>query len=189
MHGTITLADQLPTITGIVTINGPTPTFPGIFIDGNKQFGIFDVAFGAQLTLTNLNLVNGTASQGGAIQNAGSLMVTDCTLASNDADTVGGAIYNDGGTVVLFNSTLFGNSAGFEGSVIFDAEGGSIAINDCTIASNFSQINQHEAIREHSDNSLNDREHHTGQQSRWELPFRSQRAPHFLHQWRLQHRG
>jgi CSLREA domain-containing protein len=154
VNGTITLSSTLgplPTITGTVVIDGPKS--PGITVDGAGKVEIFDVDGGESLTLNHLTLAHGNGSEGGAVQNYGSLTIDNCTLEGNLGEVVGGAIYNQGGTVQITNSTLSGNEAGADGgSAIFDDYQGSVTIHSSTIAGNFGT--NRPAIFENDSNSL-----------------------------------
>jgi len=108
------------------------------------------------ITLENLGLVNGSATNGGNLEIAGgtvTLMSTavvgghatsdgggiavtggtatieDSTISGNSA-TSGGGIYDDGGTVSVYGSTIANNSTGIAGS------GGTLDIGADVIASN-----------------------------------------------------
>jgi CSLREA domain-containing protein len=154
VHGTITLSPALgtlPTITGTVVINGPKSS-SGVTVDGGSKVEIFDVAVGGSLTLSYLTLAHGDNTEGGAVQNYGSLTINNCTLDGNLGEVVGGAIYNQGGTVQITNSTLSDNETGADGgSAIFDDFEGSLTIINSTIADNFGS---RPAIFENDLNSL-----------------------------------
>ncbi len=138
-EGTVRIANGTYTGTGNVnlTIN-KNMTIIGesrdsTIIDGQNTNQIFIISNGYNVTLTNLTLRYGLASNsnGGAIQNNGSsLTINNCALtnnmASRTADTTavyGGAIYNTG-TLTITNSIFTGNTA-VSGS-LNDAFGGAI---------------------------------------------------------------
>ncbi len=101
---------------------------------------------GATLTLNQCTLSNnstsGSNAVGGAIRNAaptGSLTLNRCTVANNTANTSGGNV----GGVACFNApttvnqcTFSGNSAVGVGGALSVAAGGSLAVNQSTIAGN-----------------------------------------------------
>jgi CSLREA domain-containing protein len=130
LSGTITLdATQLPTITGELTITGPTG---GLTIDAhNGRSGILQVNAGATVGLTGLTLANGTAYTGGAIDNEGSLTLTGCTLSGNRAAFGGGVLNN--GTLALLDSTLVGDRA-LDGGAIDN--NGAVSVTNSTLAGN-----------------------------------------------------
>jgi uncharacterized repeat protein (TIGR01451 family) len=77
---------------------------------------VFTVTAGVTVTLDGLTMRYGKASNGGGIQNMGTLTVTHCYLANNEATTNdGGAIYNDAtsGSALLSiqQSTIAANAA------------------------------------------------------------------------------
>jgi hypothetical protein len=157
--GTITLASTL-------TINAPAA---GITIDGTGQNvtisggGVNQVMFvGAPtsgfarhrvtkarpdaqaslpgpVTLNNLTITDGSAADGGAIDNEATLTVNNSTFSGNSAIAYeggsGGAIYNDG-MLTVNNSTFSGNSAtsdgfgGGSGGAIYNV--GTLAVNGST---------------------------------------------------------
>lgn len=119
---TITLTGALPSITGTLTIDGPGANL--LTVDGAGSFRPFYVTSGADLTLDNLTISNGSSGTGGGIyNNGGTLTVTNVTLLGNSAaapaGTVaqGGGIYNGGGTVTVTNTTLSGNTVTAAGGI------------------------------------------------------------------------
>lgn len=66
--------------------------------------------------VTNSTLSANSASNGGGIENYGTLTVEGCTLSGNEATMDGGGIYNTG-TLLVMNSTLSGNSAPESGGI------------------------------------------------------------------------
>ena len=120
--GTIMLGSTLPTITGNLTIAGPTGS-PGITIDGGGTVQLMHVASGAALSVQSLTLADGSVTgyygpSGGAIFNMGALTVTNSTFSANQAIAAlgsnpiqwanGGAISN-WGTSTIANSTFSAN--------------------------------------------------------------------------------
>lgn len=87
-----------------------------ITLDGEDLRQIFLVQEGASLTLRNITLRNGFGSSGpgGAIENAGTLLIQRSTIADSGTDTVvaGGALANDQtGVMTIEDSTIENNSA------------------------------------------------------------------------------
>ncbi|MDI6723994.1 MAG: hypothetical protein QMD61_05055 [Methanobacterium sp.] len=119
------------TINKNVTINGESRD--SAIIDRQNLNRIFIISSGYNITLTNLTLRNGLASNsnGGAIQNnGGTLTINNCALTNNRASRTadstavyGGAIYNTG-TLTINNSIFTGNTV-TSGS-LNDAFGGAI---------------------------------------------------------------
>jgi fibronectin-binding autotransporter adhesin len=130
---------SLPSTTATITIEGGAA---GVTVDGNKASRIFQVDSGVQATLENLTLKNGSggstnlplgiAKTGGGIYNAGTLTVSDCTLAGNSSGYSGGGIYCNG-TVTVSDCTLSGNSAYSGGGI---SNGGKLTVSDCTLSGN-----------------------------------------------------
>lgn len=103
---------------GVVTLSG----------GGSRQ--IFRVNSPGVLGLRNLTL---TDSKGvGAVFNSGTLTVTNCTFADNNARLVGGgAIFNYGGTLTVTNSAFSGNSGR---GAIFNT--GTLTVTNSTFSNN-----------------------------------------------------
>ena len=125
---TITFATNLAGATILLT-NGDIPlnqnltldgsgSAGGVVINGNASGRIFEVASDATVVLHALILTNGfvTNGNGGAISNAGTLTLSQCTVAGN---------------------AVTGNlSSGGFGGGLFNSTGGSLTLNQCTVSSN-----------------------------------------------------
>ena len=119
-------------------------------IEGGKALngGALFIEPGSTVTATGVTFQNNTAAEhAGAIWNAGSLSLTNCTISSNTAGDVGG-IYNavvDGvhcGTASLTNCTLTGNSSNSSAGALGNAEGATtMALDNCTITGNTAGTN------------------------------------------------
>jgi hypothetical protein len=109
---------------GVIQLaTGAALTLTDSVIEGGKAGlgGAISVEAGASATLQRVEIRKATAGGasptkqglGGAIYNAGSLTLTDSTLAGNQATGDGGALYQaaEGGTLELRNVTLSGNQA------------------------------------------------------------------------------
>jgi len=93
--------------------------------------------------LLNCNLRNNTAAfLGGAIENYGTLAISNTTLNANSTGNMGGGIYTEGGTVTIASSTLSGNlvtngsGGAIYNNVNFQNAGGALNLFNSTIASN-----------------------------------------------------
>jgi phospholipase/lecithinase/hemolysin len=120
---TIHLGGTSLTVSDSVIVAGPQSS--PLTIDAGGHSRIFDVATGAGASLSDLTLTGGRATQGGAIRNAGRLVLSNVSLAGNaavGADAAGGAVYNTGSLTVLA-SVLSSNTA--QGTT--SAAGGAIA--------------------------------------------------------------
>jgi predicted outer membrane repeat protein len=130
----------------IESVPSRTPTISG---DGISR--VFEIAAGANVTLENLDLIDGNGLAGnpsgsagldhfgGAILNLGTLTVSDSTLASNMAGShddstqnFGGAIDNMG-NLTLNNSTFSSNSA-HQGGAIENT--GTLVVTNSTFSAN-----------------------------------------------------
>jgi hypothetical protein len=138
---TITLGSEIVIDDGTSTdtLTMDASSLPGgLTIDGGLGNNrIFSLASGDRAALRGLTLTggNGTGASfsghGGAINNDGTLTLTQCTLSGNSAND-GGAIDNDG-TLTLTQCTLSGNTASFGGAINND---GTLTLTHCLIAGN-----------------------------------------------------
>ncbi len=162
--GVIDLASPLPAISDDVQILGPGANV--LTISGNYANQVFFVDPGVNATIAGLTIANGSAvngggiqndgtltvanctlsansaTDGGGIQNFGTLTVTDCTLTANSASESGGGVCNDG-NMTITNSTLSGNSAASGGGIfnllLFEGGGlvvGTLTVTNCTLSGN-----------------------------------------------------
>lgn len=107
----------------------------GITISGNSSSRVFETNGGTTCVLTRLAIINGfNSGLGGAILNAGTLTVNQCSIAASSAGTAGAGIFNNGGTLTLNGSTLSGNSSVFGGAMANN--GGVVTLNQSTFSNN-----------------------------------------------------
>jgi hypothetical protein len=119
-------------------------------IEGGKALngGALFIEPGSTVTATGVTFQNNSAAEhAGAIWNAGSLSLTNCTISSNTAGDVGG-IYNavaDNtycGTATLTNCTFTGNSSNSSAGALGNAEGATtMTLDNCTITGNTAGTN------------------------------------------------
>jgi len=131
---------ELTAGSGTVTIDGGSQ----VAVSGGGTSGVFQVDSGAQAALQNLTIENGTtASNGGGIDNLGTLTMQSCTISDCSA-LQGGGILNQG-TLMVTGSTFSGNSAisdqffnGGDGGAIQNALSisASLTISGCTFSGN-----------------------------------------------------
>lgn len=94
----------------------------GNFSDGGAVYVAQDAsAYLDAVTIRDCE-ADGSTSDGGAIQNRGTLVVAAGQFLRNHADDGGGAINNNGGTVTIRSSTFISNTA-FNGGAINNAAG------------------------------------------------------------------
>ena len=131
--GTITLnqnvamtAKEAADFTNGITINKDiTIDGKGHTIDAKNLGRIFNIGEGFTVTLTNATLINGKATEGGAIYNDGSLTLSDVKLSDNAADSYGGAVFNNG-ELVVSDSVFDSNDVLNRGSASVDYGGAAI---------------------------------------------------------------
>ncbi|HWE83524.1 MAG TPA: Ig-like domain repeat protein, partial [Terracidiphilus sp.] len=102
------------TIPAYTTINGLTSQVTVNGGGSGSNYPVFSVNAGvAGVTISNLNIVNGSSSSGGSgLTNAGAMAITNCTFSGNQATGGGaaGAIENTG-TLTITGCTFANNSA------------------------------------------------------------------------------
>ncbi|MCF0226980.1 MAG: hypothetical protein HUK28_06740, partial [Methanobrevibacter sp.] len=136
---------------GQITINKDTNiNGNGHTIDAKEKSRIFNITNGVNVTLKNINFINGKApligheAEGGAIYtDSGSVTVINCTFNNNAAIEShqvgygsGGAIYTYGGSVTVINCTFNNNTA---------VAGGAICSYDCSVTVSNSTFNNNTA--------------------------------------------
>ena len=121
-------ADQFGSVT-IVSLGDKNLT-----IDANGRFGsVFNIASASNVALAGLTITGGDAgSSGGGINNAGSLIVTNCTILENIASN--GAGINNTGSLIVANCTIEENTARSDGGGINNT--GSLTVINSTISGN-----------------------------------------------------
>ena len=126
------------TINKDITIDGKGHT-----IDARDLGRIFSIGEGFTVTLTNATLINGKATEGGAIYNDGSLTLSDVKLSDNAADSYGGAVFNNGELVVsdsVFDSNDIVNrgsaSVDYGGAAIYNWYGGVLTVSGSDFTNN-----------------------------------------------------
>jgi len=109
--------DGIITITTTKSISADTTldaTGHTVTISGNNAVRLFTVNAAVNFSVYNLTLANGTSTNGGAIYNSGTLVVSNSVFsgnsASNSANGLGGAVYNNVGSLTLLNSSFSNNS-------------------------------------------------------------------------------
>jgi hypothetical protein len=113
--------------------NGATATLTDCTVSGNSAVnglggGLMNTQ-GSSLVLINCTVSGNSARGGGALENIGTLTLTDCTLSGNS----GGGVYSRG-TLTLTDCTVSGNSSGGSGGGL--CNGGSLTLIACTISGN-----------------------------------------------------
>ena len=96
-----------------VVIDGGTNA---VAFDGNAVTRIFTVATNCLLTLNNLQVINGSSTNGGAIYSYGALIISNCILSGNSATNFSGA---SGSTNAGGNGGSGGNGGTAEGGAIY----------------------------------------------------------------------
>jgi fibronectin-binding autotransporter adhesin len=106
-----------------------------LVISGGNTVGVLSIAPNVTFDFSGLTISQGKATDGGAIDNFGTLNIQDATLSNNSA-TNGGAIDNESGaTLAISNSTLSNNSA-TSGGAIYNTGTGVANVTDSTVALN-----------------------------------------------------
>ncbi len=144
----ITLDSDLPKITSNITIEGN-----GYTISGDHRYRIFYNEGGA-LTIHDLAMTKGYVegelirdedgtlkvmkanSIGGAIYNEGELNIINSSFSGNSADSSGGAIYNRAGTVSVSDSVFSDNWVDERGGAIYNWKEGELSIVNSSFSDN-----------------------------------------------------
>ncbi len=105
-----------------------------IAISGNNTVQDFLVDANAVAAFNGLTLFGGKGGTGGAVNNSGTLTITNSTLTGNAA-TFGGAIDNLAGILNLTDDTFYGNTADNGGGAI-NVAGGTVNLVNDTLTAN-----------------------------------------------------
>jgi len=118
-------------ITQDVTLAGTGAT--AVTISGGGP--VITVPSGVTATVDGLTVSGGSAANGGGVDNAGTLTISNATITNNSAAGAGGGIENEaGGTLIISDSTIANNTAGDVGGGI-DCQGRLTIVNS-TVADN-----------------------------------------------------
>ncbi len=112
-------------------IDGTTST--PVLLSGGNTSGVLQIGDGANVTITGLTIVSGSATNGGAIDNSGALTINDSTISDNTA-TNGGAIDNEAGATLTVESSTLSFNLATAGGAIDNA--GTATLTNTTIANN-----------------------------------------------------
>jgi predicted outer membrane repeat protein len=128
--GTITLNSALPQITkGLAIIgNGVTLTQNGFTPSGaTSLLWCYSIA---GVTISGIHFTGGRASVGGSIRTEGRTTLESCIFSDNQAINLnigGGAIFNAGGILIVTGCTFYGNSANRGGAISY-TNGGTVTL-------------------------------------------------------------
>ena len=132
---TLTLWDGNYTNTGTITWNNKkivlTIEGNGQTIDGN-QLQVFSINNGASLVLKNITIRDAKSYNGAAIENQGTLTITQSTLTNNTATLFGGAIINNG--ILNITDSKLTNNTARDGGAIFNNK--TLSITQSTLTNN-----------------------------------------------------
>ena len=105
-----------------------------VTVKGGINYGVIEVSPSTTADVILLTIAGGWATQGGGIDNKGTLTLSDVTLSKNTAIS-GGAIFNSG-TLTVKGGTIAGNTGYRYGGGI-DNDGGDVKISGgCSITGN-----------------------------------------------------
>jgi len=129
--GTITLTSTL-ILNQSLTIDG---SGQAVTLSGGGTVQVVNVAGGVMATLKDLTITNGNSSgsDGGGINNAGTLTISNSTISGNTSRVAGGI--SNGGTLSISSSTISGNTSHVAGGIV---NGGTLTISNSTISGNSS---------------------------------------------------
>ncbi len=130
LAGTITLTQGELDINKNVTIQGLGAN--QLSISGNNKVEDFNIASGANVTISGLTITEGAAANGGGILNNGTLTLNNDSFTNNAALGFGGAVNNNG--VLTINSSTFSHNTAAGGGAI--GSGNRLTVNGSTFTNN-----------------------------------------------------
>lgn len=140
----INLTQALPDLTDSVSISGLGADKLTVRRNTAGFYRIFNITTTGTVALSGMTMSNGSAGNGGAIQNlnSGTVNIGRCVISGNTADSAGGIHNESSGIINVSNSTIAGNvttGGGVFGSgtggAIFNASG-TLNVTNCTISGN-----------------------------------------------------
>jgi hypothetical protein len=135
VSGTIQLASTL-TVSTDVTITGPTSAT--LTLDGGNSVGLMSIS--SVVSISDLTFSNGSATNGGAINNTGTLTLSHTTFTDNATTSSGGAIWSNN-SLTIEDSQFSSNTASttgtsqISGGAIYST-GGTVDLSNVTFDSN-----------------------------------------------------
>lgn len=147
LSGIIIPTDSL-TITDHVTIIGPGAG--QLAVSGNNAYRVFYIGSGVAVTMTNITVRDGRAtngqaansSEGGGIWSAGTLYLDRVHLVNNTAMPGfgrGGGLYIHGGSATISGTQMFDNEASWDGGGAYINGSDSVTLNGGQVFRNVSQ--------------------------------------------------
>jgi uncharacterized delta-60 repeat protein len=127
------IADGELVIDKSINIVGPGASLLTLSGDGTNR--VLHITTNATVSISGLTIANGISAYGGGILNEGTLRVSECLIAFNQASALsgfGGGIYSSG-TLTVSSSAFLGNSAAFGGGL---ANAGGLEVLNCSFATN-----------------------------------------------------
>lgn len=136
VSGVIALTSDLPAMsdpTGLV-IDGSGRT---VVLDGRGSARPLTIEAGVNVEVRGLGITGGRAEQGGGIYNAGTLKLTDVSVAGSRAGALGGGGIANTGQLTVANVTLEGNTAAGPGGGLLNT--GTATLGNLTVSGNTSE--------------------------------------------------
>ena len=136
VSGTIQLTAALPDLARDVTLNGPgasSLSIAGIPGETIRSFSVLKVDAGVTASVSGVSITGNYDQFYGALYNAGSLTLTNCTLSGNTSGERSGAIDNTG-TMTVAGCTVSNNVSGSGGGGIENS--GTMTVTDSIITAN-----------------------------------------------------
>ena len=117
VSGSIAMLDALPNLNNNISIEGPGASSLTVERLGSSVFPVFTVGNGDTVNISGITIADGDATNGGGIDNSGTLTVSNTTLAGNTATNDGGGIYSTG--ILTTSNDVFSNDTAQAGSDIY----------------------------------------------------------------------
>ena len=121
------------TLTIGVDLSVVGPGADTVAVSGNNSSAVLLVAAGVTASISGITIEDGLGRTGGGVDNAGTLTVTDSTVADNSSSDGGGGLWN-GGTLTVTDSTVSGNSTYRAGGGGIENDQGAVTITGSTLS-------------------------------------------------------
>ncbi|MFO0968633.1 MAG: right-handed parallel beta-helix repeat-containing protein [Gemmataceae bacterium] len=126
--GAITFAGD----TALTTVTGPGANL--LSVSGGNTQGVWWVNSGISASISGMTVTQGRSGVG-AVYNAGTLTLSDCTVTGNASTAAGGGVSN-AGTLTMTNVTISASTAVTKGGALDNRSSATATLTDCTISGN-----------------------------------------------------
>ena len=111
-------------------------------VDGQKLGSVFTIDYGVTATLSDMTIQNGQASNGGGVDDLGTVTLRRCEITGNTAYNYGGGVWDDfNGILTVDSCNIHNNHANVLGGGIISAGGSTLNVKDSTFSFNTADEN------------------------------------------------